>query len=125
MNRHAVTIEADGTIRDATPEEAALTYRKDDSLMRAEIYAKEFDHYLSYFKFDHLPEHLRAASAPFHALVTQIKKDYLDLALTSTDGFVTTEAPEFSETIHGIRKILEAKDCIVRARLPYDKDRNE
>lgn len=58
---------------------------------------------LRYFEYDHLPEHLRAISAPFHALAyTLARNDALD-------------GPELTTAL---RKLLEAKDCAVRAALP-------
>lgn len=56
---------------------------------------------LSYFKYEHLPTELRAASKPF-----------CDLAETIAHG--ATSGPE---TTVALRKLLEAKDCYVRAHL--------
>ena len=56
---------------------------------------------LSYFQYSHLPEPLQAASRPCGELAAQM------VALLP-DG------PELSA---GLRKLLEAKDCFVRARL--------
>ena len=56
---------------------------------------------LRYFAYDHLPEHLQEISKPFADLAH-------DLA-GRLDG------PELTT---GLRKLLEAKDCIVRAALP-------
>lgn len=58
-------------------------------------------HLLRYFAFDHLPAHLAWFSAPFHALAHEMA-DHL------SDG------PELEA---GLRKLLEAKDCMVRAAL--------
>jgi hypothetical protein len=55
---------------------------------------------LQYFEYDHLPERLQVISKPFHTLAT----DMADLL----DG------PELTA---GLRKLLEAKDCMVRAAL--------
>jgi hypothetical protein len=55
---------------------------------------------LKFFAFAHLPEHLRAISEPFSVLAH-------DLA-GKLDG------PELTA---GLRKLLEAKDCAVRAAL--------
>ena len=57
-------------------------------------------HVLQFFKFDHLPPHLQAVSKPFH-----------DLAHAMVEG------PTNQETTVGLRKLLEAKDCFVRALL--------
>lgn len=54
---------------------------------------------LVYFKYDHLPPYLQAVSKPFH-----------DLAWLM-DGHL----PASAEVSAGLRKLLEAKDCFVRA----------
>ncbi|MFB7285455.1 hypothetical protein [Actinacidiphila glaucinigra] len=59
------------------------------------------EHLLRFFKFGHLPEHLKAVSAPF-----------ADLANQMVDAL--PDGPELSA---GLRKLLEAKDCFVRAAL--------
>jgi hypothetical protein len=56
---------------------------------------------LRYFKFGHLPEQLKAVSAPF-----------ADLANNIADTL-----PPGPETTTALRKLLEAKDCAVRAAL--------
>jgi hypothetical protein len=56
---------------------------------------------LRFFAYDHLPEHLQAVSRPFH-----------DLAHEMVD-----QGLEGAEMTTGLRKLLEAKDCMVRARL--------
>ena len=57
---------------------------------------------LKYFAYAHLPPALRETSKIFH-----------DLA-----HWVVQNVPDGPEREAGLRKILEAKDCIVRARLP-------
>ncbi len=57
---------------------------------------------LKYFAFEHLPSHLREISKPFAELANT-------LVATLPPG------PELSA---GLRKLLEAKDCCVRAALP-------
>jgi hypothetical protein len=54
-----------------------------------------------FFSYNHLPEHLQAISAPCAALVTAMFDAGLD-------------GPEFTA---GLRKLLEAKDCFVRAAI--------
>lgn len=56
---------------------------------------------LKYFGYTHLPEHLQEVSAPIYALA-----DEMDSTL-----------PECAEKSAGLRKLLEAKDCFVRAKL--------
>jgi hypothetical protein len=60
-------------------------------------------HYLrQFFAWDHLPEHLGSVSRPFAALAEQIDEHML---------------PDNSEKTTALRKLLEAKDCAVRAVL--------
>jgi hypothetical protein len=56
---------------------------------------------MKFFKYEHLPVHLQEVSKPFCDLARQIDE-------TIKDG------PEKSA---GLRKLLEAKDCVVRAKL--------
>lgn len=58
-----------------------------------------FDRILKYFKFDHLPEHLQEVSKDFSELAHQM----------------ALRGGESAEVIAGLRKLLEAKDCAVRA----------
>lgn len=60
---------------------------------------------LRYFTWDHLPPHLQAISKPF-----------ADLA-HSLVGELGLDGPELTVAL---RKLLEAKDCAVRARLDVD-----
>jgi len=53
-----------------------------------------------FFKYDHLPESLQKVSMPFAALANTM-----------------AEAGRNAETSAGLRKLLEAKDCAVRAAL--------
>ena len=57
-------------------------------------------HVLQFFKYEHLPTHLQAASKPF-----------ADLALS------IAEQSSNQETTVALRKLLEAKDAAVRAML--------
>jgi hypothetical protein len=58
-------------------------------------------HILRYFAYNHLPEKLKSVSEPFYSLA-----DELDATL-----------PDCAEKSAGLRKLLEAKDCMVRAAL--------
>lgn len=58
-------------------------------------------HIMQFFSFDHLPDHLKEASRPFHATAI-----WVDQNLT-----------EGAEKATALRKLLEAKDCAVRAAL--------
>ena len=56
---------------------------------------------MKYFEYDHLPENLQIVSKPFGVLANDM------------EGILPT-GPEKSA---GLRKLLEAKDCFVRAAL--------
>lgn len=56
---------------------------------------------LRHFRYDHLPERLQRVSAPV-----------CDLAFHAANTL-----PEDPELTTGLRKLLEAKDCLVRAAL--------
>jgi hypothetical protein len=56
---------------------------------------------MKYFAFEHLPEHLQAVSKPIGELAR-----LMDQSL-----------PNGPEKSAGLRKLLEAKDCLVRASL--------
>jgi hypothetical protein len=58
-------------------------------------------HLLSLFEYAHLPAHLQEISQPIS-----------DLALRLTDQL--DDGPELSA---GLRKLVEAKDCLVRQRV--------
>lgn len=56
---------------------------------------------LKYFKYGHLPEHLQSISKPFCELAQELEDNL----------------PGGPEKSAGLRKLLEAKDCAVRAFL--------
>lgn len=60
---------------------------------------------LNFFKYEHLPPVLQEFSKPFAEMA-----EYLVLKLQ--------DSPHSGEIGAGLRKLLEAKDCFVRARLP-------
>jgi hypothetical protein len=59
------------------------------------------DYLLQFFVYDHLPEHLQAVSKPFGDLANHI----------------ANTLPSNPERTVALRKLLEAKDCAVRALL--------
>lgn len=59
------------------------------------------DYLLQFFTFEHLPEHLQAVSKPFCDLANQMVETL----------------PSNPERTAALRKLLEAKDCAVRALL--------
>ncbi|WP_275372429.1 hypothetical protein [Xenorhabdus bovienii] len=56
---------------------------------------------MKYFKYSHLPAHLQEVSQPIG-----------DLAHLMDESL-----PDGAEKSAGLRKLLEAKDCLVRAKL--------
>jgi hypothetical protein len=56
---------------------------------------------MKYFEFSHLPPHLQEVSKPIGEMA---------IAMDTT-------LPDGAEKSAGLRKLLEAKDCFVRARL--------
>lgn len=56
---------------------------------------------IKYFEYAHLPENLQAISRP----IGELAKDMDELL------------PDCAEKSAGLRKLLEAKDCLVRARI--------
>lgn len=57
---------------------------------------------LVYFAYEHLPAQLQAVSKPIGDVARQMAADL----------------PPSAELSAGLRKLLEAKDCLVRAALP-------
>ena len=62
---------------------------------------------LKWFTSDHLPARLKAVSAPCQALAEQMAE----------------QLPDGPELTAGLRKLLEAKDCLVRAELDRTGER--
>lgn len=56
---------------------------------------------MKFFKYEHLPEHLQKVSKPFGELAEKMN----------------AELPDGAEKSAGLRKLLEAKDCMVRASM--------
>ena len=65
-------------------------------------------HLVEFFAFDHLPVHLQEISRPFSVLAN-------DVCYWLPDG------PELTA---GLRKLLEAKDCMVRAAVAAHTEEN-
>ena len=56
---------------------------------------------MKYFEYEHLPFHLQEVSRPIGVLARAMDADL----------------PDCAEKTAGLRKLLEAKDCFVRAKL--------
>lgn len=63
-------------------------------------------HILKFFGYSHLPKDLQVISSAFYTMA-----DNLDSML-----------PECAEKSAGLRKLLEAKDCFIRAKLEEKPD---
>jgi hypothetical protein len=61
---------------------------------------------LTHFTYGHLPEPLQ-----------QVSKACADLAIQIADALDSTDPVAGAEVTTGLRKLLEAKDCFVRAKL--------
>jgi hypothetical protein len=61
----------------------------------------DVDPMMQFFRYEHLPEHLQAMSRPFGVLARQLVENL----------------PRNPERTVALRKLLEAKDCAVRALL--------
>ena len=59
------------------------------------------EHIAQFFEYEHLPPHLQEVSIPFCKLAT----------------WVISELPRNAERTVALRKLLEAKDAAVRAKL--------
>ena len=67
--------------------------------------AKNVNHpRLKYFDYEHLPEHLQVPSKVIHDAIGR---------MSSVPG-----VQDYDEYAVGMRKLLEAKDCFVRAFVP-------
>ena len=56
---------------------------------------------MKYFNYEHLPSNLQEVSKPIGELARKMNE----------------ELPDGAEKSAGLRKLLEAKDCLVRAKL--------
>lgn len=83
----------------------APTGSKDDLLARAGDRHPSTLHLVQYFAWSHLPAHLQEVSQPV-----------ADLA-----AHMTIRLPDGPELTAGLRKLLEAKDCFVRAALDKEE----
>jgi hypothetical protein len=68
---------------------------------RSEVPAQPREHIMQFFRYTHLPQHLQDVSKPF-----------ADMAI-----IITESLPRNPERTVALRKLLEAKDAAVRARL--------
>ncbi len=69
--------------------------------LSAEFKPKDPNPILKFFAYEHLPEHLQKVSKPLGELAV----------------LMDSMLPDGAEKSAGLRKLLEAKDCFVRANL--------
>lgn len=88
LNRNSYKFESNSLERLSHPDRMHLLGKTPNSLLR-------------FFEYQHLPEHLQAISKPIGELAQHMDR----------------QLPESAEKTVGLRKLLEAKDCFVRANL--------
>lgn len=74
------------------------------------------EHIMQFFAYEHLPPHLAAVSKPFADLARAIVGD----ETTAPVSLTQFPLPRNPERTIALRKLLEAKDAAVRARLAKD-----
>ena len=62
---------------------------------------------LRYFEYDHLPSHLQDVSQPFFLLAHEMVERFGE----------TRDGGSGAQLNRGLQKLVEAKDCMVRAAL--------
>lgn len=80
----------------ATPPQGGVVSAKEIKMPR-----ENPSHILKFFGYKHLPPHLQPVSEAFYTLADQMD----------------AELPDCAEKSAGLRKLLEAKDCMVRAAI--------
>jgi hypothetical protein len=69
---------------------------------------------LTHFTYGHLPEPLQ-----------QVSKACAALAIAMAESLDSTDPIAGAEVTTGLRRILEAKDCFVRARVALERHKGE
>ena len=72
-----------------------------DQIPQGEVGQSDYEPMLQFFSYQHLPPHLQAVSEPFSVLA----------------NLIVDTLPNNSERHFALRKLLESKDCAVRAKL--------
>lgn len=80
---------------------AYVDYRFAEKIVCENCYKNQALALIEYFEYKHLPEHLQAVSKAFG-----------DVA-----QYANQKLPDGPEKVTGLRKLLEAKDCMVRAAI--------
>ena len=67
---------------------------------------------LAYFSYTHLPSHLQKISKPFSDTANLVVDNYVEqMKAAQADDL------NMAELVTGLHKLLEAKDCMVRAHI--------
>lgn len=74
---------------------------RDGAVENRRIDMEERELLMQFFEYAHLPEHLQAVSKPFGQLAE----------------LIVTDLPRNPERTVALRKLLESKDCAVRAKV--------
>lgn len=72
-----------------------------EQIPQGEVGQSDYDPMLQFFSYQHLPPHLQAVSEPFSVVANMI----------------VDTLPNNNERQFALRKLVEAKDCAVRAKL--------
>lgn len=82
---------------------------------------EQIEQTLAHFKYDHLPDHLKAVSAPFWDLAYRLvsKGPHADLEPVKAKAIPSNVPADFWnwEHLHMLRDLLKAKDAAVRAEI--------
>ena len=78
-------------------------------------YKKEINHLVDLFNCDHLPFDSQEVVRPFKELASHIYRRILPA--NEPDDMESGDPLHQFEAVAGLRKLLEAKDCIVRAHV--------
>ena len=96
----ATSRDASARASSSPPRRRVASFHFQAPLLAKEDRVSPTEMILRYFEYGHLPQHLQEVSTPFCMLAQQVAK--------------WGSGPE---TTTALRKLLEAKDCAVRARL--------
>lgn len=105
FDMHTVMVRADGVTQVCTSVEqleSFLSHPERSQAMDQQAIHPASLQVLKYFEYAHLPPHLQEISQRFHDLAWKLAE----------------QLPGSPEVTVGLRKMLEAKDCMVRAALP-------
>lgn len=91
----------EGDLKKGMPGRRAVDHAADGHMRRFSMTEQQEEPMLQFFAYEHLPQNLQAVSAPFCTVA----------------GVIAATLPRNPERTAALRKLLEAKDCAVRAAL--------